>query len=266
MLRRIIRGNRNFRSLTFNDTAIVVVNGPSLNKNLKSLYSKIDSADVYCVNYMALNEIFINLKPRFYVLADPIFWREDANADFKRDNELLFSRLQKVNWEMDVICPAEGITQIKNHLSPNSNINVLAMANIGMNFKSDRLTLMSFKIGIATPIFINVLIPALWHALVTKKKIIDIYGADFTSFQEYYVDQKTNELHASYSHFYKNTTAQDKAGEKYAGVAKKMLHERLYQNWLSFKQIYLISIYAKQQKVKIRNCSTSSFIDCFERE
>ena len=94
---------------------------------------------------------------------------------------------------------------------------------------------------------------------------IEIYGADFSLFKEYYVDQETNALSTSASHFYKNTKAQNNASYKYPGEKKKMLHTRLHQQWSSFYQMYLLSKIAKMRKIKIINYSSNSFLDCFQR-
>ena len=37
-------------------------------------------------------------------------------------------------------------------------------------------------------------------------------------------------------------------------------------HWLAFEQIYLLSEVAKKKKIKIFNCSSNSYIDCFDRE
>jgi hypothetical protein len=44
-----------------------------------------------------------------------------------------------------------------------------------------------------------------------------------------------------------------------------MLHTRLYQQWLGFYQMYLLSKIAKIKKIKITNFSSNSYLDCFDR-
>ena len=105
----------------------------------------------------------------------------------------------------------------------------------------------------------------LWHAIYKKNNTIEIYGADFSLFKEYYVDQKTNDLYSSASHFYKNTKAQSNSTRKYPSEIKKMLHTRMYQQWSAFYQMYLLSKVAKKRKIKITNFSSNSYLDCFDR-
>ena len=99
--------------------------------------------------------------------------------------------------------------------------------------------------GIVTPAFNNVLIVALWHALQRKVPYIEFYGADFSAFKELSVNQKTNALSSSITHYYKNTKAQADPLSKYLGKKKKKIHERLFQIWNSFNQMYLLSIVPK---------------------
>jgi len=254
----LIKGSKNSK-------AIIIGNGPSIQKDIPKILEKHDECDVYCVNYMALDALFFKIKPRYYVLADPVFWREDVNANFKEDNKILIKKLNSANWKMEIICPLDGLAIIEKLLKENKFINITAVPNYSVEFKSTKLTLLAYRLKIGAPIFVNVLILAIWHALVTNKKIIDVYGADFSSFKEFCVDQKTNELYSNYTHFYKNTLAQSNANEKYIGVKKKKIHTRLYQSWLSFQQMYFLSLYAKRQQIKITNLSSNSYLDCFDR-
>ena len=75
--------------------------------------------------------------------------------------------------------------------------------------------------GIVTPAFNNVLIVALWHALQRKVPYIEFYGADFSAFKELSVNQKTNALSSSITHYYKNTKAQADPLSKYSGKKEK---------------------------------------------
>ena len=245
--------------------AIIVGNGPSLKKDTPKILKDVDNADIYCVNYMALDDLFLELKPTFYVLADPLFWRNDINLDFKKDNHRLIQQLSLVDWKMNLICPSSGVKVLGNLLIENENIKIVEVQANSYIFKSESLSLLGYRMKIVTPVFINVLILALWHAMDSKRQSIDVYGADFSFFKEYFVDQNTNELFSTYSHFYQNTDAQSNSGEKYIGVSKKKLHTRLYQVWVSFNQMYLLSLYAKSLGIKIRNCSSNSYLDCFDR-
>lgn len=266
VLRRLFSLKAETCSKKANSVGIVIGNGPSLKKDIYNIRTQLDSSDLYCVNYFALDDIFLQLQPRFYFLADPLFWRSDTNELMASDRDLLLNKLQQVDWDMNIICPQAGKKLVAESLASNKFIKVSGIPNLGCNFHSEKLSLTSYKLRIATPVFGNVLILALWHAVKNRHQRILLYGADFSMFKELYIDQITNELTSSPPHFYKNTPAQNNVASKYTNAPKKKLHTRLLQAYKGFKQMHLISLYAKLIGVSIVNKSSFSYLDMFERK
>ena len=244
---------------------ILLGNGPSLKDDIEKVIEESKESEVYVLNYFAVTNYFLKIKPEYYVLTDRMFWSQNANEDIKKDNEELYFQLDKVDWRMNLICPESGFEWISNRLRANKNIKVLKVHSVNIEFKTEKINLFALNKNFITPHFINGLVMVLWHAIYKNSIDIEIYGADFSLFKEYYIDQKTNDLYTSASHFYKNTKAQDNASFKYPNETKKMLHTRLYQQWSSFYQMYLLSKIAKMKQIKITNLSSNSFLDSFER-
>ena len=244
---------------------ILLGNGPSLKDDIEKVIEESKESEVYVLNYFAVTNYFLKIKPEYYVLTDRMFWSQNANEDIKKDNEELYFHLDKVDWRMNLICPESGFQWISNRLRANKNIKVLEVHSVNIEFKTEKINLFALNKNFITPHFINGLVMVLWHAIYKNSIDIEIYGADFSLFKEYYIDQKTNDLYTSASHFYKNTKAQDNASFKYPNETKKMLHTRLYQQWSSFYQMYLLSKIAKMKQIKITNLSSNSFLDSFER-
>jgi len=244
---------------------ILIGNGPSLKDDIEKVIEESKESEVYVLNYFAVTNYFLKIKPEYYVLTDRMFWSQNANEDIKKDNEELYFHLDKVDWRMNLICPESGFEWISNRLRANKNIKVLKVHSVNIEFKTEKINLFALNKNFITPHFINGLVMVLWHAIYKNSIDIEIYGADFSLFKEYYIDQKTNDLYTSASHFYKNTKAQDNASFKYPNETKKMLHTRLYQQWSSFYQMYLLSKIAKMKQIKITNLSSNSFLDSFER-
>lgn len=255
----------NYPSVTKNKKSIIIVNGPSLKKDIKKLIYKKNSFEFYGVNYFAMTKIFKMIKPNYYAIADPIFWKKDINNKFKSDNSKLFKILSKVNWNMHLICPSVGSKIVQKKLNKNRYIKVIPLRSNYYHFKNENLNIFGLMNGILTPAFNNVLIVALWHALQRKVPYIEFYGADFSAFKELSVNQKTNALSSSITHYYKNTKAQADPLSKYPGKKRKKIHERLFQIWNSFNQMYLLSVVAKKLKIKVINFSSNSYLDTFER-
>ena len=260
---------KSYPSTNKKKTTIIIVNGPSLKKDMKNiLYKKNkfkDKFEFYAANYFASSKEFEMIKPNFYAFADPIFWRKNINNDFKRDNSKLYKNLFKVNWDMYLLCPIDGIKSVSKKLRGNKYIKIIPIRSNFYNLKTEKINIFAHVNNIITPLFINVLILLFWNAIQRKVSYIEIYGADFSAFKELSVDQRTNELSSLYTHFYKNTKAQVNAGYKYPGMKKKKIHTRFFQIWNAFNQMYLLSIVAKKLKIKVINCSSHSYLDSIDR-
>ncbi len=259
------QNKRDFPIIPKNKKTIIIVNGPSLKKDIKKILNKTKKFEFYGVNYFAMTKIFNIIRPNYYAFADPIFWRKDISPEFKKDNSKLFKILSKVDWDMNLICPIAGAKIVSERLKKNQNIKVIPLKSHFYNFKNEKFNIFALDIGIVTPIFNNVLTVALWHAIQRKVSYIELYGADFSLFKELSVDQNTNELKSLYSHFYKNTKAQANTNKKYPNRKRKKLHTTLLQIWNSFNQIYLLSVIAKKKNIKLINCSSYSYLDTIDR-
>jgi hypothetical protein len=248
-----------------NKKTVILTNGPSLKKDMKKILSKKDELEIYVVNFFALNKDFNVIKPKFYVVSDDAFWRTDVNKDLKKKGKKLYKSFSKVNWEMCILCPSVGAKSILKRLKKNKYIKVKPIKSCVYHFKTEKINIFSLCNTITTPIFINVLILSLWHAMQRKIKKIEIYGADFSGFKGYAVNQYTNELYTSVPHFYKKTKADSYTGLKYPGRPKPKIHWRFYQWSTSFYQMYLLSMVAKKKNIKVINCSSNSYLDSFDR-
>ena len=60
-------------------------NGPSLSSDIPGIIKRRPEVRVCAVNYFANNELFVQLRPDFYFLADPIFWNDqDIGMSIKK--------------------------------------------------------------------------------------------------------------------------------------------------------------------------------------
>ena len=88
------------------DEIVVLGNGPSLNKTVEDSAGFLKPRKKLAVNFAANTPLFLQLKPEFYVLADPHFFAEGNEAV---DN-LWRVFLEEVDWDMVlfVVHPFEG--------------------------------------------------------------------------------------------------------------------------------------------------------------
>ena len=257
--------SESFNRPTTTKRAILVGNGPSLKDDYDQILGERQDASLFCVNYFATTDLFRKLKPDYYIIADPVFWREDVNNNFKIRNRELIDRLQHVDWEMTLICQKKGYKQISRIFQNHNYIKTSWVQGRARKFNLTCINLLALKYKICSPYIINVLVMSLWCALELNFKDIDIYGADFSGFKDLFVDQKTNIVVTDSSHFYKNSTAEQQQIPKYINASPKMIHIRLLQIQQSFYQMYLLSLLSKSKHVSVTNRSSMSYLDCFDR-
>ena len=88
--------------------AMLICNGPSLKFDLEKIFEKRKGANIYAMNFFATTASFQQLKPEFYVFADPMFWRTDVKEEIKNKRRNLIKSLSKVNWKMTILCTVSG--------------------------------------------------------------------------------------------------------------------------------------------------------------
>lgn len=247
-------------------TVAILGNGPSLKKDISTILSNKSQMDFFTVNYFANTKFFSQLKPSHHFLIDPVFWNDQINENIKNDNNILIKNLLEVDWKMELICGDEGFERIQKKMSANPNISVKRIKSYWFDLRSKKANIFALRFFLVTPNFVNVLIAAVWFALITRRKSIEIYGADFSSFRELQVDQTTNRVFTSSSHFYEDSHNLSEVKEKYIGTPPKKINIRFYQTWLAFTQMYYLAEVAKIWKVVIKNKSSFSYLDCFSRD
>ncbi len=254
--------------LAFDNTkksTLILCNGPSLYDDIDWISEHSDEFEISVVHYFGITEYFQNIKPKYYFIADAMFWRDDLSEEFQEDVENLLSRFKNVDWDMTIVCPSKGLQKLKNRIN-NKFIQFQTLRHWSLDYKSEIFSILSIRLNLTTPFFCTVAVMALWHAILRKRKKIYLYGFDFSIFKEYEVDQKTNKLNNMSTHFYKNQKSENNTHIKYKKRPKSFLNHRLYKNWLAFQQMYFLSIIAKSRKLKVYNASSNSYLDCFYRE
>ena len=252
--------------LNINKKLLIIANGPSLKKDIKRIRQISESCDVFAVNYFALSEYFYEIKPDFYFLFDQKFWSKKVNDKIISNANSLVEKLSNINWDMVLICNEVGYSKLKVIAKRNKHVTLIKVRNNPCDLKLESLHLFAINNYICTPNFgRNVFILALWYALLIGKNNIEIYGADFSQFKEFEIDQKNNNTLTNESHFYPFMDGIHKNQSKYKIKKERKIHQRIYEISLMFKQIYLLSKIAEKNNVRVVNYSSSSYLDCFRR-
>jgi hypothetical protein len=241
---------------TNEDSVIIMGNGPSLNDTIAQYSDVLMKTPTLAVNFAANAPQFQELKPRYYVLADPHFFVavQDVNVLKLREN------LVAVDWPMTLFVPFEAKKRGFAIDNPNIKIeyfNFLAVEGF------EWLENWAYSSGRGMPRPRNVLIPSIMVAMKMGFGNIYITGADHSWTKTLSVNER-NEVVSIQPHFYK----EDENEEKRVRVdyLKYPLHQIVYSFYVAFKSYHSVQRYALHKGVDIYNATPESFIDAFPRK
>lgn len=240
----------------------VFANGPSLNSFLDEIEEGKDVSqwDFSCMNYFGEHDLFAMIKPKYYCLADPMFFLKDNR--YEKVMHLFRTINERVDWDMTVFIPS--CFSKRNFLSfsglSNSHCKVVPVRYI--RYRGNLLKHWLYNKNFAMPNIPTVAILNLYTGINLGYKEIDLFGADMTFLDSMYVDEN-NRLCNKIKHFYDNepqikpiTFGDDKVVS--VGFYLKDVCGMFYGH-------YEVEDYAKYQKVEIINRSKVSLLDCYKR-
>ena len=237
---------------------IILGNGPSLRATIDNDLDTLLSHDLMAVNFAALTDDFLKLRPKYYMLADGHFF----NAFHSDPNvKKLWERISNVSWRMTLLIPIRFKHLVK-PLIMNSTSIKLRYFNLTPVEGFKWLKHLLFSIGAGMPRPRNVLIPAIMEGIRLGYDKIVLYGADHSWTKTLDVD-KDNFVVSVQPHFYKDNEDEHKrVRETYKGLR---LHDVLGSMTIAFKSYWEIAVYAEKKRVEIINATPDSMIDAFRR-
>ena len=247
-----------FQKERINKHLNVIVNGDSLLCNINALID--EKGDSMVSNFFALSEYFVKLKPKYYVIADPLF-EDEINSN---DSVIkLINVIKEVRWPLTFFLPQEYYKKGKfvELITSNQYIHVcLFCSTRSEGFQS--LKFYSLEKNFSVPTMQNVLVAALYLAINLHFREIRVYGADF-SWTKSLVVLEDNKFGIVDSHFYDSNKTEQNIFPLYTQFNN--LHEYLYALARMFQGCVEVKDYAKQKKVSVLNMNPYSFIDAFEK-
>ena len=237
------------------NTAIVLANGPSLNGTIEQFGEKLKTLPTIAVNFMANTPYFRQLKPCYYVLADPVLFGQEM------DNvKNLWKNLSEVDWDMTLCVPRKQL-KLARKLLGNSSIKVSAYNFVGIEGFA-WLEDFTFSHRLASPRPRNVLIPALMTAINAGYKEIYITGADHSWMETLRVSDD-NIVITVQPHFYSDSKQElSRVSTFYKNIR---LHEIIHSFYITFRSYHRLQRFAVKKGIKIYNSTPGSYIDAFER-
>ena len=257
------------------DKLFILGNGPSLNLFLSEHAQDIASYPKLAVNYFARTVEYTQLKPDYYLIISPEYFRKEQKKGWAADREKTLEIIsEKTDWSMVLMLPsaAKGHQLVDKYFHNHNFISLYFINNTPIDgFKSFRESAYQKNLGIPRPH--NVLIPAIWFGIKNSFKEIYLTGSDHSWLRDLWVTQE-NEVLLSQKHFYDQQTKEQQTDKNkptpqamYHGTSeeKRKLHEVLHKFMVSFQSYWVLKAYAESRSVNIYNLTLDSYIDAFEK-
>lgn len=236
---------------------MILANGPSLADTIRDRAEELKQCNCMAVNFAANTPQFFDIKPRYYIMADPHFFDKLSDENVAR----LYDNLRKTTWPMTMLVPRQYQATARRQLS-GTDITILTFNFVGLEGPAAfERHCYRHRLGMPRPR--NVLIPALMCAIWLGYDDIKVAGADHSWLQSIWVDNQ-NHVVSVQPHFYK----EDKKEEQRIRSDYKSyhLHDILLSFHIAFKSYFGVRRFADSLGVKITNITPGSYIDAFERE
>ena len=253
----VLSRRASLRAVGHDRPLVVLGNGPSLNKTLEEQRERLAGCDLMAVNFAANAPVFSELRPKYYILADPFFFSGKDVENLVK----LWRGLAQVDWPMSLLVPVEMRKKAEALVAGNTNINVLTFNAVGVEgfgcFRN-----MAYGSRLAMPRPRNVLIPAIMCGIWLGYSTIYIAGADHSWMQTIYVDDN-NHVVSVQPHFYSDS--EQERARVYAEYEGYRLHDIVHSFYVAFRAYHDIRAFADHRGVSIVNITPGSYIDAFPR-
>ena len=252
------------------ESLIIIGNGPSLTDTINLHVDKLKKNNCMTVNFFANTDLFAEIQPSSYLLIDPAFFKDPniLSEDLKsKVLQLICSFTEKVFWEMTLYLPISANKSfLFKEIKRNKHIRIVFFNNKGEYhtklFPSFNYWLWNHNC--IAPLAQTVLNSCLTLAITMHYSYIYIVGADTSWHEDYWMDQKTNDLYTKDKHSYGKEKCR-----LYKDVAHKSptrIHEEFLNVSKALESYWTLAEYATYNKVKVYNASEYSWIDAFERK
>lgn len=247
-------------------TMVILGNGPSLAEELPRLIGRREYAnkDFLAVNFFAEDERFTTVQPAYYVLSDPMFFRQSAC----RERVMAFYRTlnERVAWPMNLYVQYYNPERFDYRaVLPNPHIRIVRF-HTQMYCGFPRLERWLFRHGLGSANFGTVVQIGEYVALLLGYKRLELCGVDHTLLEGLTVDDE-NRLCRTDRHFY-DGAAPAVPKPIFQKVPPQPYTMAVYLAEVAelFRGHEVLRDYAESLGARIVNRTRGSMIDAYERE
>ena len=246
-------------------TMAILGNGPSLGRELPRLLADgaFGERDCMAVNFFALDERFEQVRPAYYVLSDPMFFRQSTQRD--RVDELYRTLNRRVAWPMHLYVQYYNPEHFDYRaVLPNPQIRIIPFhTQLYRGFPS--LSFRLFRRGLGSANFGTVVQVCEYIALLLGYRTVELYGVDHTLLDGLMVDDR-NRLCRIDSHYYDATPAAPKPIFQKVPPRPYTMSVYLAEVAELFRGHEILRDYATWLGARIVNRTRGSLIDAYERD
>ncbi len=235
---------------------VILGNGPSLRRCLDEDMEMLRRSDTLAVNFFANSPEFMQVKPRYYVLADPHFFdKADSDPNVRR----LIDNLNAIDFGMTLLIPAACRRRARLFDNPKLKVDTFNFVAVeGFGWFEDAM--FGMRRGMQRPR--NVMVPSIMAGIWLGYKRICLLGADHSWLSTLTVNDR-NEVVSVQPHFYKEDEREEKRIRQ--EYVRHPLHEVLDSMAIAFRSYHRLQAYAASRGVSIVNATPGSMIDAFPR-
>lgn len=246
----------------------ILGNGPSLKRELPQLIAQRawEEKDILAVNFLALSEEFALIKPKYYVISDPMFFRKAGYGE--RVQELYKALAEKVSWPMKLYVQYYNPEHFdyRSAIGHNPNIEIVPFHSIVFHgFRS--VEFWCYRRGLGSGNFGTVIQNGEFIALQLGYRRIELYGVDHTLLDGLMVDEK-NRVCRRKSHYY--DSEQSPAEPIYYNATNPprpyTMSEYLSETAELFRGHEVLRDFSAECGAEIINRTANSMIDAYKRE
>ncbi len=241
---------------------MILANGPSLKDTLADIRSgKLEwkGKDSFFVNYLALDDVFMLMKPKHYCLSDPQFFM-DGYPNSERGKQLLKHLAHATDWDMNIYVPYVFKDSAK-LVDTNPHLKIIPFHTVPC-LGTDGLRRWMFRKGLANGEYGTVVQNAIYVSVHLGFSKLHLYGVDHNFFDNLTLNDD-NVLCSRTSHFYDT----GKPELTPVRVAKGTMRVDEFLGYYSelFRGYFVLKEYADACGCEILNHTRNSLIDAFRR-
>lgn len=246
----------------------VLGNGPSLRDELPRLIARREweRTDMMAVNFFALGDELTVVRPQYYVLSDPQFFRRAGRSE--RVENLYRALGERVNWPMTLYVQYYNPEQFDYRAAVGANPNIRIVPFHTLVFHGLRsVEFWCYRHGLGSGNFGTVVQNGEFIGLLLGYRQIDLYGVDHTLLDGLTVDDR-NRLCRTQSHYYDSAPAAPEPIFVNATDPPRpyTMHTYLAETAELFRGHEVLRDYARSIGARIVNRTRGSMIDAYERE